>query len=167
ENGKVSLPSMEISRLDLAGSMRLDSGFVDIVLQKLAVAGLTPAGGSIVASGRATGPLADVAVDLGVALPGSGSGHLGGRVALGLSRYRLGLAIENVDPHTLRAELQPGHVNLRLTARGDGSPGQPGSRLALALLVTPSQVQGIDVHRATIRSALDGRNWRLESADAD
>jgi autotransporter translocation and assembly factor TamB len=149
EDGKVSLPNIDVSRLDLEGRARLDSSFVDLVLQKLEMAGLTPDGGSIIATGRAVGPPTGVAVDLGVELPGRGSAHVGGHVNLGVPRYQLDLAIANLDPHTLRADLPRGRVNLRLATHGEGAPGQPKSKLAFTL--------SADADAAGIRAHARGR----------
>src|SRR5262249_5108431 len=141
-------------------------GWVGVGLDRLEVVGLTPTG-SIVLSGSAAGPRSDVAVDFGLALPDHGSAHLGGHVDVGLPGYRFDFAIAGVDPRALRADLRPGRVNLRLSARGQGLPGQPDGRLFLSLSVGPSRVQGIDVHEAEARVGLDGTRWRLESLEAD
>jgi autotransporter translocation and assembly factor TamB len=151
--------------LRLDASARVDADTVDVVVTRLAAAGLLPGDRAVALAARLSGPRERMRVDLSVAAPGAGTLALRGTVgvASGLE-YDLALHVENARPERLLASLPPGRLSLSAHARGAGVPLQPGSHADLELEVPAGRLGAVAFERATLVASSDGQRWMIPRA---
>jgi translocation and assembly module TamB len=149
----------------LDAAARLDARAVDVVVTRLAAAGLLPGDRTVELAAHLTGPRERMRVDLSATAPGAGALALRGTVAVAPAlEYDLALQVQDLRPERLLASLPPGRLSLSAHAKGAGLPLQPESHTDIALEVPAGRLGTITLQRATLVASSADERWAVPRA---